>query len=640
MKGTIGSLLLVTFVLATGAAAQTNSIFFASAELGVGHDPASHGIPDNQEISFASAWQSVHEGVGIASVTVTLSVPPPLSTVYGLTVGGTATRGVDYEFICNTLMRCDSRFHDSHYYFGFQKGQTAITIPVAIFADDVADSGETIELNLETESTTIHSIGTHTLTIVDGDGDGDNPVSTTKSISFASASQSVYEASSTANVTVNLHPSPETDLTFAYTAYGTAKPDSDYTIDNSGTLLVPAGAPTATIPVVIIDDSVEDSGETVVLTLFADNGYAVGANGTHTLTILNHDPKAVWRLPPASHPSQQGFVRVINRSAAAGEVAVTATDDAGREHEPLALRLEAHAAAHFSSGDLENGNAAKGLSGGTGPGMGGWRLEFGGGALDVEARGYVRSADGFLAAMHETAPRGADGAWRLLTFNPASNADQVSRLRLVNPTDAEAWATVTGVDDSGASPGAPVVLTLPAGATCEVDAAALESGRGLACGEPQAGLGDGAGKWRLSVASEAPLAAMGLLSSPGGHLSNLSGTLAADADGAVRVPLFPPASDPHGRQGFVRVANRSGRAGLVTIRAFDESSFRYAPLRLRLEAREARQVNSDDLELGNRGKGLTGRTGAGAGAWRLELSSLDIDFEAGAYVRHRDGFLT
>ena len=258
----------------------------------------------------------------------------------------------------------------------------------------------------------------------------------------------------------------------------------------------------------------------------------------------------------------------------------------------------------------------------------------------MEALGHVRSADGFLAAMDATAPRGADGALRLLTFNPASNASQVSRLRLVNPTDAEAEATVTGTDDSGGSPGEPVVLTLPAGSACEVDAAELESGRGLACGEPQAGLGDGAGKWRLSIASEAPLVAMGLLSSPGGHLSNLSGTAAADADGAVRVPLFPPASDPHGRQGFVRVANRSNRAGTVAIRAFDDSDVRHAPLRLRLEAREARHINSDDLELGNRGKGLTGRTGTGTGAWRLELSSLDIDFEAGAYVRHRDGFLT
>ena len=350
--------------------------------------------------------------------------------------------------------------------------------------------------------------------------------------------------------------------------------------------------------------------------------------------------EAAWLMPPASDPFLQGFVRVVNHSGRAGEATVTATDDAGRQHGPLALRLEAHAAVHFNSTDLEEGNAAKGLPEGTGPGTGSWRLAFGSEALDVEALGLLRTADGFVTAMAETAPRGADGALRLLTFNPASNFNQVSRLRLVNPTDAEARATVTGTDDAGKSPGSPVVLTLAAGSACEVDATALESGRGLACGEPQAGLGDGSGKWRLSVASEAPLVAMGLLSSPDGHLTNLSGTLPEDGRGVRQVAFLPPASDPHGRQGFVRVANLSGRAGTVAIRAFDDGDARYEPLALRLGAGGAAQFNSDDLELGNPRKGLSGSTGSGTGAWRLELSSAGIEFEAGAYVRHADGFLT
>ncbi len=350
--------------------------------------------------------------------------------------------------------------------------------------------------------------------------------------------------------------------------------------------------------------------------------------------------EAAWLMPPASDPFRQGFVRVVNHSGRAGEATVTATDDAGREYGPLALRLEAHAAVHFNSTDLEEGNAAKGLPEGTGPGTGSWRLAFGSDALDVEALGLLRTADGFVTAMRAVAPRGADGALRLLTFNPASNFNQVSRLRLVNPTDAEARATVTGTDDAGASPGSPVVLTLPASSACEVDAAALESGRGLACGAPQAGLGDGSGKWRLSVASDAPLVAMGLLSSPGGHLTNLSGTLPEDGRGVRHVAFLPPASDPYGRQGFVRVANLSGRAGTVAIRAFDDGDARYEPLALRLGAGGAAQFNSDDLELGNPRKGLTGSTGSGTGAWRLELSGAGIEFEAGAYVRHADGFLT
>lgn len=62
-----------------------------------------------------------------------------------------------------------------------------------------------------------------------------------------------------------------------------------------------------------------------------------------------------------------------------------------------------------------------------------------------------------------------------------------------------------------------VELTLPAGASRRLWASALESGEGLA-----GALGDGAGKWRLAVASDRPLAVMSLMRSPEGHLTNLS----------------------------------------------------------------------------------------------------------------------
>lgn len=364
-----------------------------------------------------------------------------------------------------------------------------------------------------------------------------------------------------------------------------------------------------------------------------------GRSSSQRFTVMVAALEAVWYLPPASDPALQGFVRVVNHSGAAGEVRVTATDDAGAVYPPLTLSLGAHAVAHFNSDDLESGNPAKGLTGGPGPGTGGWRLAFEGGALDVEALAYLRATGGFLTAMGGTAPR-SDGVLRLPTFNPASNTNQVSRLRLVNPSGSEALVTVTGTDDAGRSPGSPVALSVPANAACEVDAAELESGQGLACGAPQAGLGDGAGKWRLAVSSEAPLVAMGLLSSPTGHLTNLSGTAAPDPDGVWHVPLFPSASDPERRQGFVRVANRTNRAGTVRIAAFDDSDFDYGTLALALGAGEAVQFNSNDLELGNPRKGLTGSTGAGSSAWRLELSSVDIDFAANAYIRRADGFLT
>ena len=106
------------------------------------------------------------------------------------------------------------------------------------------------------------------------------------------------------------------------------------------------------------------------------------------------------------------------------------------------------------------------------------------------------------------------------------------------------------------------------------------------------------------------------------------------------MPLFPSASDPHARQGIVRVVNRSDRAGEVTIQAFDDGEPEYEPLVLALGAGETVHLSSHDLELGSPAEGLTDGTGEGEGTWRLELSSEALEFEAHAYVLHADGLLT
>ena len=104
------------------------------------------------------------------------------------------------------------------------------------------------------------------------------------------------------------------------------------------------------------------------------------------------------------------------------------------------------------------------------------------------------------------------------------------------------------------------------------------------------------------------------------------------------VPFVPSASDTV-RQGFVRVINHGDSAGEVRIDAIDDSGMGFGPLTLSLDPHQTRHFNSDDLEMGNADKGLTGSTGAGSGDWRLILSS-DLDIEVLAYIRTTDGFLT
>lgn len=221
-------------------------------------------------------------------------------------------------------------------------------------------------------------------------------------------------------------------------------------------------------------------------------------------------------VPPANDPAnRQGLVRVINRSDAAGTVRIDAADGSDRDYEPITLNLGAGEAVNLNSDDLEQGNALKGLAGGVGAGEGNWRLALES-ELDIEVLAYVRTPDGLLMAMHDSAPL-RDAAYPVPLFNPASNRAQASSLRIVNRGSATATLIVTGVDDRGTSPGSDVRFSVPAGTVRTITAQQLESGEGV-----EGALGGGTGKWRLAVASDHPVMVMSLLASPTGHLANVS----------------------------------------------------------------------------------------------------------------------
>ena len=219
---------------------------------------------------------------------------------------------------------------------------------------------------------------------------------------------------------------------------------------------------------------------------------------------------------------RQGFVRIINHSHEAGTVEIVGVDDAGTRYGPVELSIGARQTKHLNSMDLENGNDGKGLPDGLGDGEGDWRLLLYGGGLDIEPLAYIRTLhDGFLTSMHDVVPDVSSGH-RVPIFNPGSNVNQASSLRLINPGDAEATVTITGRDDSAedagdatATPGE-FSLTIPAGGARTVTASELE-------GDADNGIGDGTGKWSLDVRADVPVEVVNLMSTVSGHLTNLSG---------------------------------------------------------------------------------------------------------------------
>ena len=123
-------------------------------------------------------------------------------------------------------------------------------------------------------------------------------------VSFASTSSEVQEDAGTVSLDVTVDPPPATPFALNFSLSGTATPGDggDYRISgvtgdrpiegvtgNSGTVTVPANVGSVTIPVEIIDDTVEDDGETIVVSLSESAGYAAATPDSVTLTIRNDD---------------------------------------------------------------------------------------------------------------------------------------------------------------------------------------------------------------------------------------------------------------------------------------------------------------------------------------------------------------
>ena len=240
-------------------------------------------------------------------------------------------------------------------------------------------------------------------------------------------------------------------------------------------------------------------------------------NTSHLVPFFPAAAEASDRASP-DQALLEGFVRVFNRSERGGDVQIRAFDDAG--HAALGivtLRLEAHQKVHFTAGDLERGNADKPLSGAIGDGQGDWRLRFAS-ELELDVAVYARTLPGgFLTSLHDQAPCVAN-VCEIVTFNPVGNPNQ-SLLRLVNTGDAAAQVTIDGMDDNGVSPTSAVRLQLPAGMARTLTAVELETGGGVGL---TGALGDGEGKWELTVQADREIHVLGLMRSPTGHLTNLS----------------------------------------------------------------------------------------------------------------------
>jgi hypothetical protein len=234
-------------------------------------DSAILTITDNDaapSVAFSNADYSVNEGDGTATMTVTLSNPSVFTvTVDYETADGTATDGEDYTAVTGTLT--------------FAPGSTDSTFDVTILEDTTDEADETVIMTLTNAiSGTVGTPNPATLTIVDNDGE--------PTINFPTPNFEVGEADGTATLTVTLSNPSDFPITVDYeTGDGTATAGDDY-VAASGTLTFTPGVTTTTFTVDIINDSLDENDETVLLTLTNPSAFELG-NGTATLTIEDDD---------------------------------------------------------------------------------------------------------------------------------------------------------------------------------------------------------------------------------------------------------------------------------------------------------------------------------------------------------------
>ncbi|HEY8956995.1 Calx-beta domain-containing protein, partial [Chitinophaga sp.] len=290
-----------------------------------GNGNATVNITDNESSAPANMVVTATKGADGAEPATNgnfaISLPAGITSSEDITVNytitGTATPGADYTALTGTVV--------------IPAGQNSVTIPVTVTDDQVIEGTETVILTPTSASAahfTLTTGGSATVNITD---DESNLVlNITKNADGA-------EPATNGSFTIGL-PTGVTaavDITATYTVTGTAKGGSDYTA-LSGTVVIPAGQNSVTIPVTVTDDQLIEGNETVIITGTGGtaNGlvFTPGSSSTVTVNIadddnVNMDMTVSATTPNAAEPSTPGAftIGLASGKIPAADITVTYT---------------------------------------------------------------------------------------------------------------------------------------------------------------------------------------------------------------------------------------------------------------------------------------------------------------------------
>ncbi len=270
-------------------------------------------------VAFTSTSSNGAESTTSANLQVALSAVSGQDVMVDYAVTGTATgSGTDYTLANGTLT--------------ISAGNSSNNITIASIIGDLLDEAdETVIVTLSNPSNaTLGTNTVHTYTINDDDA--------TPTVAFTSTSSNGAESTTSANLQVALTSVSGRDVTVDYTVTGTATGSgTDYTLAD-GTLTISAGNSSNNITIAsIIGDALDETDETVIVTLSNPSNATLGTNTVHTYTINDDDatPTVFFALATdgqsESEPSQdiQVSLSAVSGKTVTVDYAVTGTATAG-----------------------------------------------------------------------------------------------------------------------------------------------------------------------------------------------------------------------------------------------------------------------------------------------------------------------
>jgi gliding motility-associated-like protein len=278
-------------------------------------------IDAGKTLSVTKTTDAAEPGTNSAFV---ISLPAGVTATEDITVtyttGGTATNGTDYAALSGTVI--------------IPAGQNSVSLPVSVTDDKIIEGDETLSLSVTGGSSA--SFGNFgggsnaTLTIADDDNTAINSTIAIAGTGMAAepGTNGTFTFSLPAGITA------AQDITVTYSVSGTATAGADYA-SLSGTVIIPAGQNSVTLPVTVIDDQLIENNETVIVTLGGASAGTLGsftATGTATVTIADDDAAAnvlnvTASIANAAEPSTNGAftISLPGTAKAAGDIAVNYT---------------------------------------------------------------------------------------------------------------------------------------------------------------------------------------------------------------------------------------------------------------------------------------------------------------------------